>query len=98
MCNTANLKVLLECLVDNFFIIGLFPLMIGLALIVFLWGVFKFVRDSGDESARTEGKKFIMWGLVGLFVMLCVWALVEILASTLSGNDSIFIPQLMTTL
>lgn len=93
MCPTTNLQSIIECLVTGFFQQGIFPLMIGLGLIMFLWGVFKFVRDAGDESARTDGKKFMVWGLVGLFVMLCVWAFVEILATTFSGRG-IFIPQL----
>jgi hypothetical protein len=93
MCPTTNLQSIIECLVTDFFMKGLFPLMIGLGLVMFLWGVFRFVRDSGDESSRTSGKKFMVWGLVGLFVMLCVWAFVEILAGTFSGRD-IFIPQL----
>lgn len=68
--------------------------MIGVAIIVFLWGVFKFIRDAGDEKARTEGKKLIFWGLFGLFVMLCVWAFVEILAGTFFRGNGIFIPQI----
>ena len=67
--------------------------MVGIALVVFLWGVFKFVRDSGDERARTEGKKLIFWGLIALFVMVCVWAFVEILSSTFFG-EAISIPQI----
>ena len=89
MCPNTNLKALIECLVSGFFQQGLFPLITGLAVVMFLWGVFKFVRDSGDETARTEGKKFIFWGLVGIVVMLCVWAFVEILTG---GSASI--PQI----
>ena len=92
MCPTTNLQALIECLVSYFFQQGLFPLMVGIALVVFLWGVFKFVRDSGDESARTEGKKLIFWGLIGLFVMVCVWAFVEILANTFFSR-AVSIPQ-----
>jgi hypothetical protein len=92
MCPTTTLASLINCLVDYFFIGGLFPLMMGIALVVFLWGVYRFIRNSGDETARTEGKKLIFWGLIGLFVMLCVWAFVEILARTFFSR-AVSIPQ-----
>jgi succinate-acetate transporter protein len=93
MCPTTTLIALINCLVTGFFQRGLFPLLISLALIMFLWGVFKFVKDAGDEKARTEGKKLILWGIIGLFMMLCVWAFVEILSGTLGRGGGIFIPQ-----
>jgi len=93
MCPTTTLRSLIECLVSYFFLHTLFPFMIGLAFVLFLWGVFKFVRDAGDDKARTEGKKLMFWGIVGLFVMVCVWALVELLVGTFFRGGGIFIPQ-----
>ncbi len=92
MCPTASLNVLIECLVGYFIQRGLVPLIISFAVVVFLWGVFKFIRDSGDEKARTDDKKMMFWGIFGLFIMLCVWAFVEILAGTFF-NAPVFIPQ-----
>lgn len=91
MCDTTTLKSLIYCLI-SYFTNSLFPLLIGLAFIMFIWGVFKFVRDAGDDTARTKGKKLMFWGIFGLFVMLCVWAFVQILAGTFF-NAPVFIPQ-----
>ncbi len=93
MCTRTNIKALIECLVGGFFQYGVFPLLIGLALVAFLWGVLKFVKNAGDEKARTAGKKLIIWGLLGLFVMVCVWALVGVLSASFSGSGGVFIPQ-----
>ncbi len=55
------------------------PLVMGLALLAFLWGVFKFIW--GGEEKREEGKQLMLWGVVGLFVMASVWGLVQFLGT-----------------
>ena len=59
------------------------PVIFALAFLVFVWGLFKFVRDAGDETKRAEGRQFILWGLLGIVVLFSVWGLVNLLLSTL---------------
>ncbi len=73
------------------------PLIIGLAVLVFIWGIFKFVLSAGNDKDHTEGIKFMTWGIVSLFVMVSVWGLVAILTKTFF-NDNVVIPQLRTTM
>lgn len=63
------------------------PVIIGLALIAFLWGVFQYVVAGGEEDRIVAAKNTIMWGLLGLFVMLSVWGLVGILTQTIFGTS-----------
>ncbi|MBI2038705.1 MAG: hypothetical protein HYT22_00260 [Candidatus Niyogibacteria bacterium] len=58
------------------------PVIIALAGLVFLWGVFKFITAAGDEKARDAGRQYIIWGLVGLVIMFAFWGLVRILITT----------------
>ncbi|PIP73158.1 MAG: hypothetical protein COW88_02815 [Candidatus Lloydbacteria bacterium CG22_combo_CG10-13_8_21_14_all_47_15] len=58
------------------------PVVIALGLLAFIWGVTKYMTANGDPQKRSEGTKFIIWGLVGLFVMISVWGLVAILSVT----------------
>ncbi len=60
---------------------GVVPVIIGLAVILFLWGMLKFIMAS-DEAGRKEGKNFMLWGIVSLFVMVSVWGLVAILVTS----------------
>jgi hypothetical protein len=55
------------------------PLLIGLGVLFFLWGLVKFVLAAGNEEAKEEGKRIMIWGIVALFVMVSVWGLVGIL-------------------
>ena len=60
----------------------LIPVIIGLGLLAFLWGVLKFLFAKDDDK-KTAGRKFMLWGIVALFVMVSVWGLVEILSDTI---------------
>lgn len=70
----------------------LVPLLFALALMFFLYGVFKFIKGAASEEERKEGKKIIFVGLIALAVMVSIWGLVRIVAGTI-GERSITIPQ-----
>ena len=69
----------------------------ALAFIVFLWGVFEFVAHAGDETKRKEGKQAILWGLIGFFVMVSIWGLVNILTGTIKFGNNANVPQPTTS-
>ncbi|NQV88585.1 MAG: hypothetical protein HQ402_03485 [Parcubacteria group bacterium] len=54
------------------------PVVFGLALIVFFYGVAKFVFKSreGDEDAIKEGKSLMLWGVISIFVMGSLWGVI----------------------
>ncbi|MEK7575622.1 MAG: hypothetical protein AAB491_00845 [Patescibacteria group bacterium] len=54
----------------------------AVAFLVFLYGVIRFITAGGDEEKRKTAKNLIIYGLIGLFVMVAVWGLVAVLAST----------------
>mgnify|MGYP001562450784 CR=1 FL=1 len=73
---------------------AIIPFIFALAVATFVWGVIKFFIINADEEAkRTQGKQFMVWGLIALTVMLSVWGLTRILSSSLFGQDIISIPQ-----
>ncbi len=71
----------------------LIPLIIGLAVVGFLYGVLRYIYSGGDEEKRAEGIRFITYGLVGLAVMTTVWALVGVISVTVTGSSPI-VPQI----
>lgn len=64
---------------------GLVVVITGLALVFFLWGLAKFILKAGDEAERAKGKQVMLWGLITLFVMVTVWAIVLFLQSAFFG-------------
>jgi len=57
------------------------PLIIAVAVVWFLFEVFMYTI-AGDEEKKTSAKKGMIWGIIGIFVMVSVWGLVAILQST----------------
>lgn len=73
----------------------LVPLLIAVALALFLWGVVSFLASSGNEEARREGGKRIVWGVVALFVAVSVWGLVGLInqITGIEAGGGIELPQ-----
>jgi len=68
----------------------LVPVLFAIAFIVFIWGVFQyFIYGGHDEEAKEKGKSLMLWGLVGFFVMVSVWGLVNILVGTFQTNTAL---------
>lgn len=58
------------------------PILFGIALLFFLWGVVKYIKNGGEPKAREEARNFMIFGIIGLFVMVSVWGLVRVLVNT----------------
>lgn len=59
----------------------LVPILVAIAFVVFLWGVSKYyIYETDNESERSEGHRFMLWGIIGLVVILAVWGLVNMVA------------------
>ncbi len=67
----------------------LVPVLFAVAFIVFLYGAFKtFIIGSNSEDVKEEGKNLMLWGLIGFFVMVSIWGLVNILTGTVSFSNN----------
>ncbi len=58
------------------------PLIFSLTIVMFLWGVVQYVINNEEDAKREKGKQFMIWGIIGLTVMVGVWGLVSILGGT----------------
>jgi hypothetical protein len=91
-----------DSIADIFHLIGcilavaVLPTMVTLAVVVFIIGVIKYIINADEAAKREEGRKFMIYGIIALFVMVSVWGLVGIIQGTFGLGTSIFIPQLPT--
>lgn len=63
----------------------LFPLMtfmISLALLMFLWGAYEFVAGAESDQGREKGRTHMLYGIIGMLVMLSALAILKIAAGT----------------
>ena len=79
----------------------LIPLVFGIALLVFIWGIFNyFILGGADEGKREEGKQLMLYSIVGFVVMVSIFGIVNLIANGLgfSSQSTIQnIPNVPTT-
>lgn len=65
------------------------PIIIGLALLFFLYGLMVFILAAGDEEKSKKGKQIMIWGIVALFIMVSIWGIIRLLqTNTGVGTDT----------
>jgi len=57
-------------------------MVIAIAVIIFLWGVVSYITAGADEEKRATARSLMIYGIIGLFVMVSVWGLVAVLGRT----------------
>jgi len=64
-------------------------LMIGFAVVAFVYNIIKYFILPSDSANRKEAGEYVMWSLIGFFVILSLWGMVNILISTFDlGTNS----------
>ncbi|HEY4476386.1 MAG TPA: hypothetical protein VJB69_00120 [Candidatus Paceibacterota bacterium] len=56
----------------------------ALAFIYFLWGVFEMIRNAESEEARKVGQQHILWGVIGMFIMISFYGIMQVICQTIS--------------
>jgi uncharacterized membrane protein YidH (DUF202 family) len=69
--------------VDRLIINPIIYLLFALAIVYFLWGVFEFISNQENEEKKTTGKSHMLWGIVGITIMIGVWAILGFILNTL---------------
>ena len=65
---------------------AILPVLIALGVVYFVFGVISYVIGS-DEEAKKKGRDRIIYGIIGLAVIVGVWGLVAILKNTFGLNN-----------
>jgi len=63
-------------------------LLMGIAVVLFLWGVVKYIQSGDKAEQRTESIRFMVWGVIALFVMVSVYGLITVIERTFNLDNS----------
>ena len=58
----------------------LIALLFAVATVVFFWGIVKSLNSEGKD--KEEAKNAVLWGLVGMFVMVSVFGIIKLILGT----------------
>lgn len=65
--------------------IPLIKLLFILATVVFLWGVIEFIAGANSEDKLKKGKLHMIWGVIGMAIMLSAGGIIQILQDFFAG-------------
>lgn len=66
----------------------LIPLVFAIAILVFFWGVIKFViLGATNEDKRAEGRQLMIYAVIAFFVMTALWGIVTLLGEVIGVDD-----------
>ena len=77
----ASAATLLDTLaLVNTFLNAMIGLFITLAIVVFFWGLIRYLLNAGEEKAA--GLQIMFYGVIAIFVMVSIWGIIRLLQST----------------
>jgi hypothetical protein len=94
-CDTAATGTLqnIICIIGDVFN-TLIPILVVAGVALFILGVVQYVI-ANEEEAKKKGRNRMLWGIVGLVVIISMWGIVAVLTKTLDldgKNVSVPIP------
>lgn len=82
----ASLKTLISDLTS--YMNDAIVIIVGFCIVVFVWNIFRYFFSK--DADHVEAGKYVMYAVIGFFVMFSIWGLVAILRNTFkldSGGD-----------
>lgn len=58
-------------------------LLFAAATLYFLYGVLQMIQNAGNEEARKEGQQHVIWGVIGMFIMLSFYGIMHLICRTI---------------
>ncbi len=86
IAHAASATVVAQGFVDRFNDAVLFPLitlLMALAFLIFLYGCFEYVRNAASDQGRQQGQQHILYGTIGMLVMLSAYAILKLAGATI---------------
>lgn len=62
-------------------------MLITFAIILFIYGVIQYVVAKEDAS-KDKGRSYMIYSIIGLFAIVAVWGLVQVLVNTFLGGQT----------
>lgn len=73
------------------------PLLMATAFLVFFWGLSKFILNSNKPEEIKNGKNYMVWGILALFILLTYMTIIGLVSNELDiGPKDPIIPILPT--
>ncbi len=73
------------------FLQTIIPIAITLGIVLFIWGVAMYVI-AADEEAKTKGRDKMIYGIIGLAIIVGLWGIINVLNKTFGLQNATYVP------
>ena len=81
----ANVQTLMES-VSRVILNPLIVFLFALAVVIFIYGLVKYLLNPDSEEVRKSSKSHMVWGIIGMFIMVSVFGIMRIILNTLDES------------
>ena|ERR1035437_7770071 len=75
--------------VNKVIINPLIILLFTLAVVYFVYGLVRYLLSPDNEEIRKSSKSHMLWGIIGMFIMVSVIGIMSLIINTLGAQDKI---------
>ncbi|OGI79100.1 hypothetical protein A3F19_03370 [Candidatus Nomurabacteria bacterium RIFCSPHIGHO2_12_FULL_37_29] len=68
--------------INSMIVNPLIKFIFAVTVVYFLYGVFEFLSNQENEEKKTSGKNHMLWGIIGITIMMGVWFFLNLIIST----------------
>ena len=68
--------------IETVIIDPLILLLFAAGFLYFLWGMTTFIWKADSDEGRSTGIKHMLWGVIGMFVMVAAWGIINLIENT----------------
>ncbi len=83
MNNTSALSAFIDRLVD-LIIQPIIVLVVTAGVALFIWNVVVLIANPGDAKKRADATRYLLWGVVGIFIMVAAIGILQLVAGSFS--------------
>ena len=75
--------------INNAILYPLITLLLGAAVVVFIWGAFQYLSNAEDSAERVTGQRHMLYGIIGIVVMVSAATILAVAVRTLFGDAAV---------
>lgn len=67
----------------------LIALMFAVALAIFIYGVMMYIWNPDNEELRSNGKRSMFWGIIGMVIMVSVFGIMRFIITSIGADPAL---------
>ncbi|MFA5831711.1 MAG: hypothetical protein WC878_07860 [Candidatus Paceibacterota bacterium] len=65
----------------------LIPILSSVVVLVFFYGLIKYVLSAGDDDASKKARGYMIRGILGMFVLVTIWGIIGFMQNTIGNTE-----------